>query len=229
LRISVSLSTRIAPLRQGGDLVRELDGAAERVVGDLVDEADAQRLLGVDGAAGDDELHRLGEADDERQADGEAVAGDDVPPPLQRAEDRARRRDADVGEQRRLEPRGDGPAVHRGDHRLEDVDAAGVAADAGQRVEVAAELVVVRPRPLGRVGQVPSGAERVAGARDDEDERVVVVAEALPRVVQLLVHPAADRVALRGPVVGEDHHMAVRVVPEGLVAMSSGHGESLGS
>ena len=56
----------------------------------------------------------------------------------------------------------------------------------------------------GGVREVPAGAERVAGAGDHQHEGVVVVAEALPGIVELRVHLAADRVALIRAVVGED-------------------------
>jgi hypothetical protein len=56
-------------LRQCGDLVRKLPrprqcGSARD---DLVEEADAVCLLGVDAPPGDHQLHRSGETDDERQ------------------------------------------------------------------------------------------------------------------------------------------------------------------
>ena len=125
--------------------------------------------------------------------------------------------DPDVGEQRVLEPGGDRPAVDGRDHRLEHVDAPGVAAVAGGVVDVGAELVPFRPRPVGGVLEVPAGAERLARAGDHEHERLVVVAKPPPGVVELVVHPPRDRVALLGPVVGEDGDVVVDLVGDLLV------------
>ena len=111
-------------------------------------------------------------------------------------------------------------SVHRGDHRLEHVDAAGVPALAGVREQAA--TVGVPIAGIGRsrgVGQVPAGAEGgVARAGDHEHERRVVVAEALPRVVQLPVHRPVDGVVLLRPVVGQRDHVAVLRVVERVVA-----------
>ena len=58
-------------LRQRGELVRELLGGGPRLAArhDAVDEADRQRLVGVDGAAGEDQVERARQADQARQAD----------------------------------------------------------------------------------------------------------------------------------------------------------------
>ena len=66
-----------------------------------------------------------------------------------------------------------------------------------------------RSQPAQNVG--------LAGAGDDQHERVVVVAEALPGVVQLGVHRAVDRVVLVGPVVGERHDVVVLLVEQRFV------------
>jgi hypothetical protein len=62
------------------------------------------------------------------------------------------------------------------------------AAVAGRVVDVGAPLVPVAHLGGSGVGEVPSGAEGVAAAGDHEDERLGVVAEALPGVVELGVH-----------------------------------------
>src|SRR5437016_1038450 len=59
---------------------------------------------------------------------------------------------------------------------------------------------------LRGVLEVPTGAEAaLAGAGDDKDEGIVVIAEALPGVVQLRIHRAVDRIVLMGTVVSERH------------------------
>ena len=96
----------------------------------------------------------------------EPVPADDVPAPLQRAELRVLRGDADVREQGRLEARGEGMAVHGGDDGLEDVDLARVATGAGKVVEVAPVLVEVAELfELGGILQVPPGAEGASPRR----------------------------------------------------------------
>jgi len=61
--------------------------------------------------------------------------------------------------------------------------------------------------------QVPAGAERrVPCAGDHEDKCLVVVAEALPCVVELAIHHSVDGVVLLGPVVRERHDMISQLV-----------------
>jgi hypothetical protein len=208
-------------LGQGRDLVGQLLRARERLAPgyDLVDESDPLRLAHVDAPAGDDELHRLREAHDQRQPRREPVATHDVPAPLEGTELGVLGGDAYVGEQRGLEPGRERVAVDRGDDRLEDVHLARVAAGARQIVEIATIPVeVAELRELRGILQVPAGAEgRLAGAGDDEHERVVVVPKTLPGVVQLLVHDTADRVVLLRPVVGQRDDVTVLLVAKGLV------------
>ena len=58
-------------LRKGAEGPGKRQGAGERlaILGHLVDKADAQRLLGADGATGQDQLERAAVADDARQTD----------------------------------------------------------------------------------------------------------------------------------------------------------------
>ena len=187
-----------ALLGQRGDLVGQLVRPGQRRAAghDLIDQPDALGLAGVDPAPGDDQLHGPGEAHHQRKSRRQPVAAHDVPAPLQGAELRVLGGDPNVGQQRGLQPGGERVAVDRGDHRLEHVDAAGVAARAREVVDGAAEgLPVVDLADLGRILEVPSRGERgLARARDDQDEGLVVVAEALPRMVELLGHLAIDRV-----------------------------------
>ena len=203
-------------------LQRTLEAPSRRH--DLVCEADPKRLLRVDGTTGDDHLHRLRVAHDERQPDGHPVPGDDVPAALQGAEDGVLGDDPDVGQERVLEPRGDGPAVHRRDHGLEHVEPTRVSAVPGRVVEVGAELVPIVHLRLGRVREIPAGAERLARTRDHEHEGLVVVAKPPPGVVKLVVHLAADGVSLLGAVVGENGDVAVPLIADRLVAHRSSWG-----
>jgi hypothetical protein len=171
----------------------------------LVDQADALGLTGVDPAPGDDQLHGAGESHHQRKASRQPVAAHDVPTALQRAELRVLGGDPDVGQQRGLQSGGECVPVDGGDDRLEHVDAAGVAAGARVVVQAGAEAVEVADLlQCGRLAEVPAGAERrLAGAGDHQHEGVVVVAEALPGVMELLRHRPVDRVVLVGPRVDE--------------------------
>ena len=158
----LSLSLRIAPWGSAAISLRELLGAGERLAArhDLVDQPDRERLVGVDAPARDHQLHRPGEADDERQAHGHAVAAHDVPAPLERAELGVLGGDADVGQQRVLQAGRERVPVDGGDHRLEDVGLARIAAGAGAVVEAdAVGVVVAELAQFGGVLQVPAGAE----------------------------------------------------------------------
>ena len=198
-------------LRQLRDLARELKGAGENLLSrhDLVGQTDAQRVLGADRPARDDEFHGAPEPDDQRQAHGQAVSCNDVPAALKGAEDGGLRNDPNVGEERGLEARRNRVAVHRRDDGLEDVHLARIATDAGEVVKVPAVSIPILARPLGGIREIPASAEGLSSSRHDEYERIVVVPKALPGVLELRVHPAVDRVALIGPVVGQKGHLVL--------------------
>ncbi len=112
-------------------------------------------------------------ADHQRQPHGHPVAADDVPAPLQRPEYGVLSDDPDVGEEGVLEAGRHRPAVDRGDHRLEDIDPAGVAAFPGGVVDAGPELVPVGRLALAELGgvlQIPARAEGLALAGDHQDE-----------------------------------------------------------
>ena len=77
----------------------------------------AVRLLGLEDAAGEDDVERAALADDARQALRAAVDERDAPAALGEAEPRVRVADAQVAPQRQLEPAGEAPAADRGDRR----------------------------------------------------------------------------------------------------------------
>jgi len=59
---------------------------------------------------------------------------------------------------------------------------------------------------------VGAGTECLAGTGENGDPGVLVVAEAEPRGVQRLAHPAVDRIATPGPVVRDGDDMPVLVI-----------------
>src|SRR5208283_816979 len=56
------------------------------------------------------------------------------------------------------------------------------------------------------------------GAGDHKDERVVVIAKSLPRMMELRVHRPVYSVVLIRAVVGQRHHMPCLFVAQSLVA-----------
>jgi hypothetical protein len=114
---------------------------------------------------------------------------------LERAELRPLGRDPQVAGQGKLEPAGEGPPVHRGDHRLRDlVQAPGQAAQA-EVDDFAHPLWRRLDVVLRNVGaQVGARAEGVAGAAKDGYVEVLVVAEVGPDLAQGRVHRRVDRV-----------------------------------
>ena len=197
-------------LREGGDLLGELERALEVAAGsdDLVDEPDPLGLLRVDGPAGEDQLQRPPHADDQRQPLGPAVDQRHSPAALEQAEGRAGRRDPQVAPQRQLDPSREAPAVDGGDRRLR------------RRHPGRAH------RPLGMVDveierlQVGARAERVAaGSGEDEDARLDVGLEVAQALTQQLGRRRVDRVAALGPVDRQHRRRA-----DALVANSLSHG-----
>ena len=116
------------------------------------------RLLGVDRAAGEDQLQRAAHADDPRQPLGAAVDQRHAPAALEEAEGRAGGGDPQVAPERQLDPARQAPAVDRGDRRLRRGEAG--------RAHRPVGVVDVEVHRL----QVGAGAEGLAaGAGEDED------------------------------------------------------------
>src|SRR6266508_6660029 len=88
----------------------------------LGDETDPESLPGLYPPPRDEELHGTGETHHEREPRGEPVARHDVPPALEAPELRALGRDADVGEQRRLQARREADPAPGRDPPPADVD-----------------------------------------------------------------------------------------------------------
>ncbi len=100
----------------GGGLVRALEELGP--LDDEVDQADAQRLVGVDHVAGEDQLLGLGDADTADQPLGTAEARDHAQADLGLAELGAARGVDEVTRQRQLAAAAEGEAVDRRDPDL---------------------------------------------------------------------------------------------------------------
>ena len=119
----------------------------------------------------------------------------------------------EVAPRHEREPVPEAVAVHRRDHRLEDLPAALERVDGRLLPERALELAD-RPRA---VAQVAAGAERAPRPRDDRHPGGLVVAEAAERVVEAAAHVAVHRVERLGPVVRDRGHVAVELVADRVV------------
>ena len=129
--------------------------------------------VGVDALAGEQQLHRVlpvdalrqpDRADDRRHADAD----------LGKAELGALARDHEVAPRHERQPVAEAVAVHRRDHRLEDLPAALERVDGRLLPERARELAGASRRR--RVMSAPA-QNAVPGAGDDRDPRVLLVAE----------------------------------------------------
>ena len=187
---------RLVELRE---LRRERDRRGARVVIDAVDEADRQRLLGVDPAAGQAEVERAAAAHERRQAprrDREAVARPACRQPG------AGRGHAEVAADRELEAAADRRPVERGEHRARQLEDAGV--ELVQRVAHPRALVVADRR-------VGAAAEPPRPRRAEHDH---VLALRLDGGVQRLDERAVERVVALGAVEQQPGDSGVRVVDE---------------
>ena len=114
------LASRAASGGRSATVCGELDRlrrASRRFAGDLVDEPEPQRLLGVEAAAGQHQLHRPLLADHAREALGAAAAGDDPERDLGLAELGRLGGDDHVAEQRQLAAAAEREARDGGDQR----------------------------------------------------------------------------------------------------------------
>jgi hypothetical protein len=148
-------------------------GGEQLVVGsDAVGEADPQRLVGVDHAAGEHQLGRDPGADDARQQEGDADVAPRQPDADERdVEFRARRTDADVAGERQRQAAARGGAVDGADDRLGEVAQRERQA---RDVLLAAKVRLHRSRARDRcvVGNVETAAEPRAIAGQDENAQL---------------------------------------------------------
>ena len=171
------------------------------------DEAQLVAFLGADVAAGQHHAHRPLERDHAAEALHAAGAGGQADARLGQGELGLVGGDDDVAGQRDLEAAAHGDAVHRGDHRLVEVEAVGEAAEALGRVDRALAGLGL---DLGVVLEVVAGAEGlVAGAGDDGDPEVRVGLELVERLDHLLVRHGMAGVVDLGAVDRDNHQMAV--------------------
>ena len=169
-----------------GDLGGELERPFDRVgVDDLVGEADAQRLVGLDLAPGDAQLLGPARADESGEPLRAAAAGDDAEEDLRLAEHGPRPGDAVVAREGELATAAEGVAADRGDHE---------AGDGGDGVERAVEAGGDRPGLVGalELGDVGTGGEDPLAAGDHDGARRVG-GQRLGRLLQLGEQSALDR------------------------------------
>ena len=162
-----------------------------------------QRLLGADGAAGQDQLERAAVADDARQTDRAEVDQRHAETAIEEAEDRGARRNPEVAPQRELHPARDRGAFDRGDHRLAQPEPR-----RAHRTEVAVRLDGP-PFAFGDRLEIGPGAERAPRAGQHRDVRVRVSVEALEGLEQGARGRKVDRVAPFGPLDRHDCHAPI--------------------
>ena len=130
------------------------------ILDEAIGKADRQRFLRADRAAGQNEIERAAHADQPRQAHRAAVDQRHAPAPAEHAENGVALDDAQVGQQRQLQPAGHRIAADRRDQRL------------GERQTSRPHRAGARPLRIERVAarriadrrQVRAAAEMTAGA-----------------------------------------------------------------
>ena len=162
-----------------------------------------QRLLGADGAAGQDQFERPAVADDARQTDRAEVDERDAETPVEDAKDRGARGDPEVAPKRELHPARDRGAFDRGDHRLSELEPR-----RAHRAEVAVRLD--RPRlAFGERLEIGPGAERAPAPVSTATSAFGSASKRLEGVKQSARGRKVDRVAPFGPLDRHDRHALV--------------------
>ena len=194
-------------LRESGDLARPVRARVRRAPGrdDLGEQADRQRLAGVDRAAGQDQVQRPAGADHARQPLRAAVDQRDAPAALGAAE-RGGRGSRSAGRTR---------ARARGRRRGSGREIAAIVGfgrgEAGEAERAAGRVGVERLERL----QVGAGAEGpLTRAGEDEHVGVVVVVKRSKASSSALRGRAVDRVVALGPVDGDERGWAVALVAD---------------
>ena len=160
---------------------------------DLVEQPELEGPAAREGLGGEQELHRRREGELAGQAHRRAAAGEQAALGLHHPERGVRRGDADVDAAEHLHAAGHAGPVDGGDDRLVELDVAqhgvGAVVAAGSRRSRSTLAGADLLRQLGDLRDVglEVGAGHEAGryAGDDRDPRVVVVAEASPRLGQV--------------------------------------------
>ena len=188
-------------------------------------------LLGVQVVAVEDELHGDGVGELAVEAVGGAEGGEDAAPDFGQAEEGLRGGDAEVGDGEEGEAGAEAIAVDSGDDGLPDADAVVEAAatagleDVGHAAAGVAGLAGARLVGDGLL-EVGAGAEGfAAGAGDDGDPDVWVVADFMPGLGEGVAGFRVDRVHGFGTVEGDGGDAVLQVEEDGI---GVGHGGLLG-
>ena len=198
----------------GGQPVGEGQGLGVQVVGrhGPVGEAEADRLLGRDGVAREEEALGQHRAEDEGPGDGATVAGDEADPHVGVADGGPFGHEHHVAEQRDGGAEAHGVPVHRSHDRQVHVEQV---PDHGLGVEAE---VLERGRVLeGREpAEVAAGREGLAPAGEQHGSGVALGLESREQRGEVLVQGAVDRVdGRRGVVDGHDQDVAVALEVDG--------------
>ena len=210
IQVQALVDGLLAGAHGDGSVLRDagghLQGGGHQLLGgiDLVHQTDALGLVGLDVAAGVDELLGHAGADQTGQTLGAAEAGGDAQTHLGLTEDGALGADADVTAHRQLVASAQGEAVDGGD----DGD--------GQGLDLAEDIVALLAKGgalgLGQgahLADVGTGHEAaLTGAGDDQAADGVHV-QGVDGGVQLLQHGAVQGVEGLGTVDGQDSHGAL--------------------
>ena len=162
-------------MREAGDLGGQRLGRRAGLAGcdDTIGQADGERLVCGDRAAGEDQVEGATGTDDARQAHRAAVDQWHTPAPAEDTQDGVGLKDAQVAPQRELKATGNREAADRGDDRL--VQGHPARPHRAVRAEVGVERV-------GHRVQVRAGAERSAGSPEHGHPRRGVGVEFSERV-----------------------------------------------
>jgi hypothetical protein len=198
-------------LGEGGQLPRQRDGgfAGATPGHDAVGQAHAQGLVGLDLAAGEDQIHGVTHADQARQAHGAAVDERNAEATAEDTKVGVLLHHAHVAPQGQLHAAGHRRAADGRDHRLGQLqpcrahgaDGVGVG---GFEVELPEGGGLAAGLHAGAELQVPAGAEMAVGAVEHGDAGIGVILEIEEGGVQRLRGGCIDGVAHVRAVEGDD-------------------------
>ena len=199
--VSSSVAARIAfTARVASGAAASISAASARAsssrllaLDDAVDDAPARGLGRVDRPAGEQQLARQRRRHPAREPEDPARVGDEPDLHLGQREARVGDGDDQVAGERELEPAPGRVAVDRGDHRLVEVEELGQPGEPARAERLGVAGIAGRVRL-----QVPAGGEEaLAGAGDDRDPQLRVVAEGDERLAHRPAGRRVDRVRLR--------------------------------
>ena len=196
LRVGAVRLELVAPVaRQGmGAAGRRLalgegDGRGDEVAfQDLIDQPQFQRLLGIEGIAGQDGLHGRLRADQARQALRAAAAGQKAQLDFRQPQLGFRRGHPVMAMECKLQAAAEGDAIDGGHHRL----GAGLDHGAGRRFRLGRRVF-----GLAKFPNVVAGAERPPLADDHQRLRIVAAQRRLQMPSQAKAHASTQRIQRR--------------------------------